>query len=49
MWRRKSQRRVKVKIIDNEVYIRGLTLRDLLDMLKNLRDVEIEIQVIPKS
>ena len=41
------QRRVKVKIVDNEAYIGGLTLRDLIRMLESLRDVDIEIEVAP--
>jgi len=43
------QRRVKVKIVDNEVHIEGLTLRDLVGMLESLKDVEVEIQVTPNS
>jgi len=43
------QRRVKVKIVDNEVHIGGLTLRDLVSMLESLEDVDVEIEVAPSS
>jgi len=43
------QRRVKVKIVDNETYIGGLTLRDLIRMLESLRDADVEIEVAPLS
>ena len=41
------QRRVKVKIVDNEVHIGELTLRDLVSMLESLEDVDGEIEVVP--
>ena len=37
------QRRVKVKIVDNEAHIGGLTLRDSIRMLESLRDVCLKL------
>jgi len=41
------RRRVKIKIVDNEAHIGGLTLRELISMLESLRNVDIEIEVAP--
>jgi len=41
------QRRVKVKILDNEAHIGELTLRELIRMLESLRNVDVEIEVVP--
>jgi len=41
------QRRVKVKIVDNEAHIGGLTLRELIRMLESLKNVDVEIEVAP--